>query len=147
MLTAPAHNGAALCPDSVEYKMSLYLLCVAGSCNSLFTYCNHTRLKSPRPLDLINHSPFITIDISTADYVKFLERNQKCVPKRLIVCYDGTWQASNHANHEIPSNVAKIACAVSKTYVNEQNLQCPQNVYYVAGVATADLFDSKLSGQ
>lgn len=82
-----------------------------------------------------------------SDYREPLETNPKSVPKRLIVCCDGTWQSSNHATHEIPSNVAKIARAVSKTYVNEDNLRCPQIVYYDAGVATADLFDSKLSGQ
>lgn len=79
-------------------------------------------------------------------YVKPAETNPKSVPKRLVVCCDGTWQSANHATHEIPSNVAKIARAVSKTYVNEDNLYCPQIVYYDAGVATADIFDSKLSG-
>ena len=80
-------------------------------------------------------------------YVSPLETGPKLVPKRLVVCCDGTWQASNHATHETPSNVAKIARAVSKTYVNEQNLSCPQIVYYDAGVATSDLFDSKIAGQ
>ena len=78
--------------------------------------------------------------------MKPAETDPKPVPKRLIVCCDGTWQSANHATHEIPSNVAKIARAVSKTYVNEDNLYCPQIVYYDAGVATADIFDSKLSG-
>ena len=79
-------------------------------------------------------------------YVPPLETGPKHVPKRLIVCCDGTWQASNHATHEIPSNVAKIARATAKTYVNRDNLSCPQVVYYDAGVATADLFDSKTAG-
>lgn len=79
-------------------------------------------------------------------YVPPPDTGPKPVPKRLIVCCDGTWQASNHATHEIPSNVAKIARAIAKTYVNEQNLSCPQIVYYDAGVATADLLDSKISG-
>ena len=80
-------------------------------------------------------------------YVPPPETGPKQVPKRLVVCCDGTWQASNHASHEIPSNVAKIARAAAKTYVNEQNLSCPQIVYYDAGVATADSFDSKIAGQ
>jgi len=80
-------------------------------------------------------------------YVPPSDTGPKHVPKRLVVCCDGTWQASNHATHETPSNVAKIARAVSKTYVNEQNLSCPQIVHYDAGVATADLFDSKIAGQ
>ncbi|KAL6718736.1 hypothetical protein ACLMJK_002970 [Lecanora helva] len=70
----------------------------------------------------------------------------KHIRKRLIVCCDGTWQASNHATHEIPSNVAKIARAISKTYVNEENICAPQIVFYDAGVATADAFDGLLSG-
>ncbi|KAL8723607.1 MAG: hypothetical protein Q9225_000149 [Loekoesia sp. 1 TL-2023] len=37
--------------------------------------------------------------------------------------------------------------AIAKTYVNEQNLSCPQVVYYDAGVATASLIDSKVAGQ
>ena len=80
-------------------------------------------------------------------YVPPPETSPKRFPKRLIVCCDGTWQASNHATHEIPSNVAKIARACSKTYINEQNVSCPQVVYYDAGVATADSFDSKIAGQ
>lgn len=79
-------------------------------------------------------------------YVPPPETGPKYVPKRLVVCCDGTWQASNHATHEIPSNVAKIARAISKTYVNKYNISCPQVVYYDAGVATADLFDIKLAG-
>ena len=35
---------------------------------------------------------------------------------------------------------------MGKAYVNDQNLLCPQVVYYDAGVATADLIDSKIAG-
>ena len=80
-------------------------------------------------------------------YVPPPQTGPQHIPKRLIVCCDGTWQASNHATHEIPSNVAKIARAISKTYINKQNVCCPQVVFYDAGVATADAFDSKLSGE
>ncbi|KAL8826857.1 MAG: hypothetical protein Q9170_007240 [Blastenia crenularia] len=79
-------------------------------------------------------------------YIPPAETRPKLVPKRLIVCCDGTWQASNHATHEIPSNVAKISRAIGKSYVNEDNLSCPQVVYYDAGVATVDFFDKKLAG-
>ena len=96
---------------------------------------------------MIHYNPFDPNQSRMSGYVKPAETNPKSVPKRLIVCCDGTWQSANHATHEIPSNVAKIARAVSKTYVNEDSLYCPQIVYYDAGVATADIFDSKLSGQ
>ena len=71
----------------------------------------------------------------------------KPVRKRLIVCCDGTWQADNHATHEIPSNVAKLCRAISKTYIDENGLAAPQIVFYDAGVATANWLDGKLSGK
>ena len=67
--------------------------------------------------------------------------------KRLIVCCDGTWQAANHATHEIPSNVAKLSRAISKTYTDENNQAVPQIVYYDAGVATANWLDSVTAGK
>ena len=69
------------------------------------------------------------------------------VTKRLIICCDGTWQASNHATHEIPSNVAKISHAISKTYIDKNNQAAPQIVYYDAGVATAGVLDRALAGE
>lgn len=66
--------------------------------------------------------------------------------KRLVICCDGTWQASNHATQEIPSNVAKISHAISKTYVDKNNQAAPQIVYYDAGVATAGVLDKALAG-
>ena len=71
----------------------------------------------------------------------------KPVRKRLIVCCDGTWQAANHATHEIPSNVAKLCRAISKTYIDENGLAAPQIVFYDAGVATANWLDGKISGK
>ena len=69
------------------------------------------------------------------------------VRKRLIVCCDGSWQAANHATHEIPSNVAKLCRAISKTYIDENGLAAPQIVFYDAGVATANWLDGKISGK
>ena len=69
----------------------------------------------------------------------------KPVRKRLIVCCDGTWQAANHATHEIPSNVAKLSRATSKTYTDENGLAAPQIVFYDASVATANWLDEKIS--
>ena len=71
----------------------------------------------------------------------------KPVRKRLIVCCDGTWQAANHATHEIPSNVAKLCRAISKTHIDENGLAAPQIVFYDAGVATATWLDGKISGK
>ena len=74
-------------------------------------------------------------------------KGPKPVRKRLIVCCDGTWQAANHATHEIPSNVAKLSRAISKTYVDENGLAAPQIVFYDAGVATSNWLDGKISGE
>lgn len=71
----------------------------------------------------------------------------KPVRKRLIICCDGTWQAANHASHEIPSNVAKLSRAISKTYIDENNQAAPQIVFYDAGVATSNWLDAKMSGE
>ena len=71
----------------------------------------------------------------------------KPIRKRLIVCCDGTWQAANHATHEIPSNVAKLSRTISKTYIDENGLAAPQIVFYDAGVATANWLDEKISGK
>jgi uncharacterized protein (DUF2235 family) len=71
----------------------------------------------------------------------------KPIRKRLVVCCDGTWQAANHASHEIPSNIAKLSRAISKTYVDEDGLAAPQVVFYDAGVATSNILDGKISGE
>ena len=68
-------------------------------------------------------------------------------PKRLILCCDGTWQASDHGTQDVPSNIAKLSRAVAKTFVNENNQAIPQIVHYDAGVATADWIDAKVSGE
>lgn len=71
----------------------------------------------------------------------------KPVRKRLVICCDGTWQASNHGVHDVPSNIAKLSHAISKTYINEDGQAAPQVVYYDAGVATAGMLDKALAGK
>jgi len=67
--------------------------------------------------------------------------------KRLIVCCDGTWQAFNHATHEVPSNVAKLSHAISKTYIDEHYQAAPQIVFYDASLATAGVFEKASAGR
>ncbi|KAI9654506.1 MAG: hypothetical protein M1821_006596 [Bathelium mastoideum] len=57
--------------------------------------------------------------------------------KRIIVCCDGTWQASNHGTANIPSNVAKISRAVASFEKTASGEFIHQVVYYHAGVGTA----------
>lgn len=68
----------------------------------------------------------------------------KALRKRLVICCDGTWQAANHASHEIPSNIAKLSRAISKTYIDENNHAVPQIVFDDAGVATSNWLDAKM---
>ena len=73
--------------------------------------------------------------------------NPKPPRKRLILCCDGTWQASDHGTQDVPSNIAKLSRALAKTFIEEDNQVVPQIVHYDAGAATADWFDSKVSGK
>ena len=59
--------------------------------------------------------------------------------KRLIVCCDGTWQASNQGTRSVPSNVAKLSRSIKPhgpAGTDGKGL-CPQITYYDAGVGTA----------
>ena len=57
--------------------------------------------------------------------------------KRIIICCDGTWQASNHGLANVPSNVAKISRAIATYERTESGQIIHQIVYYHAGVGTA----------
>ena len=56
--------------------------------------------------------------------------------KRLIVCCDGTWQASNHGVKTIPSNIAKLSRAIKFYEKTSDGQFIHQIVYYSAGVGT-----------
>jgi uncharacterized protein (DUF2235 family) len=59
--------------------------------------------------------------------------------KRLIVCYDGTWNTADNGGN--PTNVTRIARAIPPF----DRDGVPQVVYYAAGVGTG-LFDSVIGG-
>src|SRR6267154_2778387 len=59
--------------------------------------------------------------------------------KRLIVCYDGTWNTADNGGN--PTNVTRIARAIPP--FDQDGV--PQVVYYAAGVGTG-LFDSVIGG-
>ena len=56
--------------------------------------------------------------------------------KRLVICCDGTWQASNHGLQTIPSNIAKLSRAVKFYERTSDNQFIHQVVFYSAGVGT-----------
>jgi len=79
------------------------------------------------------------------------------VRKRLIVCCDGTWFASDKGGKNLPSNVARIGRLIASEGSGETNstgqppkiVQVPQIIYYQSGVGTGDLtwVDKRVQGE
>ena len=66
--------------------------------------------------------------------------------KRLIVCCDGTWQSSDKpgVKENVESNVTRLCRALKdERYVDSENQEIQQVVYYQSGVGTDEL--SKLA--
>ncbi|KAH6976752.1 hypothetical protein EDB80DRAFT_658241 [Ilyonectria destructans] len=59
--------------------------------------------------------------------------------KRIILCADGTWLASNLGDASKPSNVATLARAIASTGINEDGLAVKQVVSYHSGLGSGDL--------
>ena len=74
-----------------------------------------------------------------------IKRPYSC--KRLVVCCDGTWQASNHGTRSVPSNIAKISRSIKPYGPDKDGVLCPQITYYDAGVGTGmGWLDQRYSG-
>ena len=68
--------------------------------------------------------------------------------KRIIICCDGTWQASNHGYQNVPSNVAKMSHCLATHFTDEKGQLSAQVIYYGAGIGTAmGVVESKWSGK
>ncbi|CZT18461.1 uncharacterized protein RCC_04306 [Ramularia collo-cygni] len=61
------------------------------------------------------------------------------VNKRIIVCCDGTWLASDLGDGSIASNVAKLARAISPNGLDEAGRLIKQVVFYQSGIGSGDL--------
>ena len=59
--------------------------------------------------------------------------------KRIILCCDGTWLASDTGEATSPSNVAKLARAVSNSGLDADGKLVKQIVSYYAGLGSGDL--------
>jgi len=59
--------------------------------------------------------------------------------KRIIICADGTWLASDLGNSAKQSNVATIARTIASTGIDKDGLAVKQVVYYHSGLGTGDL--------
>jgi uncharacterized protein (DUF2235 family) len=69
--------------------------------------------------------------------------DNKRAPKRIVVCCDGTWYASDKGGNNLPSNVARMSRAFKKVgvveYGPEKGEKRAQVVYYQSGVGTGNL--------
>lgn len=62
----------------------------------------------------------------------------EAVPKKIILCCDGTWQSAVSGEHNLPSNVTRIARTVAKAGRDGDKVW-QQLVYYDSGVGTGAL--------
>ena len=68
--------------------------------------------------------------------------------KRIILCADGTWLASDTGDKSVPSNVAKIARAIAVNGLDADGKIVKQIVSYHSGLGTGDLpFQKAIYGE
>jgi uncharacterized protein (DUF2235 family) len=61
------------------------------------------------------------------------------MPKRIIVCCDGTWQNADSGAEGVPSNVARLTRILAPTGVNSAGVPIEQVVFYQNGVGSGTL--------
>ncbi|KAM0345224.1 hypothetical protein ACHAPU_006622 [Fusarium lateritium] len=69
------------------------------------------------------------------------------VPKRIIICCDGTWQSSVSGLKNIPSNVTRLARSIARSGKDKDGKVWQQVVYYDAGIGTGDLGQAEANRQ
>ncbi|KAL3417643.1 peptidoglycan binding domain containing protein [Phlyctema vagabunda] len=69
------------------------------------------------------------------------------IPKRIVICCDGTWQNSATAKPNIPSNVTQICRSLARTGHGVDGKVYQQIVFYDAGVGTGDLSSTERNSQ
>jgi uncharacterized protein (DUF2235 family) len=68
------------------------------------------------------------------------EENRKLARhKRIIICADGTWLASDQGDKFTPSNVARLARSVASSGLDDQGHVVKQVLLYQSGLASGDL--------
>lgn len=68
--------------------------------------------------------------------------------KRIILCADGTWLASDQGDKSVPSNVAKIARAIATSGPDADGKIVKQIVSYHSGLGAGALpFQKTISGE
>lgn len=61
------------------------------------------------------------------------------MPKRIIVCCDGTWYSADKGDDNLPSNVARFSRMLARQGKDKDNNPIEQVVYYQTGVGTGAL--------
>jgi uncharacterized protein (DUF2235 family) len=71
------------------------------------------------------------------------------MPKRLIVCCDGTWYSADKGADNLPSNVARLSRMIARHGTTASGEKIEQIVYYLTGVGTGHLnvLDSVTQGK
>lgn len=64
---------------------------------------------------------------------------QRASYKRIILCADGTWLASDLGDKSVPSNVGKLARAIAPSGIDAHGNIVKQIVFYHSGLGTGDL--------
>lgn len=78
-------------------------------------------------------------------HLKMPNRQEFASKKRIIICADGTWNASDMGKAGAPSNVARIARAIAPTGVEKGTGKLvKQIVAYFSGLGAGDLPLQKL---
>ncbi|KAJ5669586.1 hypothetical protein N7462_010656 [Penicillium macrosclerotiorum] len=58
------------------------------------------------------------------------------MPKRIIICCDGTWQSSVSGQKNVPSNVTRLCRALNRVGVDKDGKEWQQVVWYDSGIGT-----------
>lgn len=98
---------------------------------------------SPTPLTHLQHSTFAAMTKQStknpfSDEARILDHSPP-TPKRLIVCCDGTWKASDHASKgdsSYQTNITRMCHALADDGVLPDGERIPQIVYYQDGLGT-----------
>lgn len=84
-------------------------------------------------------SPSIDEKPHPANYEEMPEVDNMASYKRIIVCIDGTWLASDQGNKNSPTNVAILARSISSFGIDKEGKTVSQIVSYHSGLASGDL--------
>jgi Uncharacterized alpha/beta hydrolase domain (DUF2235) len=58
------------------------------------------------------------------------------MPKRIVLCLDGTWDSADEGSPSIPSNVARLSRMIASEGKTKEGFPVEQVVYYQSGVGT-----------